>query len=828
MTQSQDFMIYFDDSRLRMSSAGRFLVRVVFGIGHLFFGVLTILLLISDIRGLQFAGIFLLMFWADYLIHYQEADCHLGEVKTETGLNVASYLAPATFTILERAVVMASLAHQQFFVALLKELLRQTQLREVFSRLDVDERTLREKIDSWLSEKADEENPYALVISSPLLVEAFHRARASNHHAVEPGDLMAALFTIRDPYLERLIHTFAVTPENITEALLLSRATSAVPHLTQQHRFRAKRGIMNRSWTSRSTPTLDRFSTDLTEMASEGLVGNLVGHKTEYENLVKALSRAINPNALLVGESGIGKDVLVGHLAADIVNDRVPKPLTDRRIIQLNIANIVANATPEELQGRIQKIIKESLAAGDIILYLPRLHDLLHTSGEGHLSGIDAFIPIFEKESLPIIGSTRPLEFKKFLEPRDDIMAYFEKIDVHEVSIDEAFTMLTKEAKALETEARLTISVSALKKAVTLAKQYLHHRPLPGNALELLKESVEAARRDGKKTLSPEDVALTAEKKIHIPVHRPDKEEVTALLHLEETIHQHFVDQEDAVKSVADALREYRSGLARKNGPIASFLFVGPTGVGKTALSKLLAEIQFGSEDLLIRFDMSEYQDKKNFMQFIGSPDGTILGTLTEAVREKPRSVILLDEFEKAYPDILHLFLQVLDEGRLTDGLGRTVSFEDAIIVATSNAHSRDIEEALHDNQSISQISENFKSSLVDVFTPELLNRFSKIIVFKNLSAEDIGKVAEFELQSFTATLKEKDLRLEFDRAVVEKIAELGYDPAFGARPLRQAIEEHVRAPLAKAMLENSFEKGDLIKASLDGENIIFTKEMKQ
>ena len=823
MTLSENYTVYFDDPRLRMSGVGRFIVRVFSGIGYLFFATLTALLLISDVRGLQFLGAFFLLFWGDRLIHYHDSDMHLEELKTEAGLNIAHYFYPGTFTALERALVIAGASHQPFHITLLKELLKNSQVQELFSRLDVEEKTLKEKIDPWLGEKNAERNPYETVLASPLLLNAFHQARTNKHHSVQPGDLTAALFDIDDPYIERLTHTFSITPENIVEALLLSQ-TKVPPHSTPSRRFESKRGVMNRSWTSRETPTLDRFSTDLTELASEGLIGNLIGHTEEYEMLVKTLSGAMNPNALLVGEAGIGKNALVEHLASEIVNDRVSQPLTDRRIIQLHLTSAVANVSPEELQGRLEKIIAESLSAGNIILYIPELHNLLRTSGVGHLSAADVFTALFEKDALPVIGSSYPKEFKQLIEPRSDILAYFEKITVKEVSADEAFTILTKEAKILEESLKVTVSVSALKKAVVLAKQYLSHRPLPGSALELLKESLGEARQAGKKNLTPEDVVAVAEKKTHMPIHRPEKEEAETLLHLEEIIHERFVDQEEAVKAIADALREYRSGLTRGEGPIASFLFIGPTGVGKTALSKLIAELQFGSGELMIRFDMSEYQDKKSFLQFIGSPDGTILGALTEAVREKPRSVILLDEFEKAFPDILHLFLQVLDEGRLTDGLGRTVSFENTIIIATSNAHSREIQTALEAGKTIAEISEHFKSSLTDVFSPELLNRFSKIIVFKNLSSEDIKQVAHYELKAFAAGLKKKEFTLEFDEAVINKIAELGYDPAFGARPLRQAIEEHIRAPLARAMLENSFEAGDVIHAALEGETIIFTK----
>jgi ATP-dependent Clp protease ATP-binding subunit ClpC len=337
-----------------------------------------------------------------------------------------------------------------------------------------------------------------------------------------------------------------------------------------------------------------------------------------------------------------------------------------------------------------------------------------------------------------------------------------------------------------------------------------------------LKSALVEAQRRGEKYLGPELVVSAAEEKVNIPIHEAGGEETTRLLKLEEIIHERLVDQEEAVKAVADSLREYRSGLARAGGPIANFLFVGPTGVGKTELAKILAAVQFGSEKAMVRFDMTEYQDKQSFYRFIGSPDGSTSGALTDAILQKPYSLILLDEFEKAFPDILNLFLQVFDDGRLTDNLGRTVDFTNTIIIATSNAHSDIINEALNNGESMTDITEYLKKKLVDVFKPELLNRFSRIVVFKNLEPADLEKIVILNLKELSSAVSAQGIKIEFDPAAIKQLVKLGYDPAYGARPLRRVIDEKIRAPLAQEILRRKITRGGGVKLILSGEDFEF------
>lgn len=623
---------------------------------------------------------------------------------------------------------------------------------------------------------------------------------------------------------------FSIDAGDLELALLLSsfgkffrfRLPSVLGGFAFETQRRIRHRIMNRAWTSRPTPMLDTFSTDFTDLARGGEAGFLIGHEKEYRRLVDTLSRPLNPNSLLIGEEGVGKETIIAHLARSIIKDEVPPAIFDKRLVGLEISGLVAGASPEELQGRLKRIVEEIFMAGNIILYIPDIHNLVKTSGSYYLSAADALMPVVKNNIFPVVGATYPREFKEFIEPRSDIVGVFEVIRVDEVSGAEAKKILVYESILFEKKTGITIGFAAIKTAVMLAKKYFSVKRLPSSAEELLKDALVIAERRQKRYLAPDEVIAAAEEKVNVPIHEATGSEAETLLHLEDTIHQRFINQEEAVNAVSVALREYRSGLSRRGGPIASFLFVGPTGVGKTELAKTLARLQFGSESMMIRFDMTEYQDKESFYRFIGSPDGRINGALTEAVLQKPYSLILLDEFEKAFPDILNLFLQVFDDGRLTDNLNRTVDFQNTIIIATSNAHSDIINEALTHGETMANISEYLKKKLVDVFKPELLNRFSKVVVFKDLSPADVGKIAELNLNDLGKTLDEQGIKLEFDLSAVQQIAKLGYEPAFGARPLRRAIEEHLRAPLAEKLLSKEISRGGRVKVLFQNEKFEF------
>lgn len=816
-----------------MSVVGRLTVRVFAYISYLFLGAAVITFILSDLKWLRATGIFLLLFLVDRFIHWREADKPLSELPASGSVNLASYLRPDAFSALEHAFQRSYLTRHNFFLEMVHHLLNFKEIDEGLRRLDVKPDEFKQKTEEILASGDNQKklpSDEKLKQAERLIVQAFDQALKSDHRFIRLADLFSALSFVGDEKVERLFNLFSIDSGDLERALIFSsvgklssrRQMASVGGFVFESHRRTRHRVMNRAWTARPTSALDQYSTDFTDLARRRQIGFLVGHQIDYQRLVDTLARPTSPNVLLVGEFGVGKETLVAHLAFDLVNDKVPRPLFDKRLVALHLTNMVAGASPEELQKRLQTIIDEIYTAGNIILYIPDIHNLVKTSGTAYLSAADALLPIITNNIFPIIGSTYPKDFRESLESRSDFVGNFEIIRVQEISEAEAEKLLVYESVLFEKRSNVVVSFGAVKEAVRLAKKYFRSKLLPSSAEELLKDGLVEAQRRGDKFLGKDDIVRVAERKVNIPIHKAEATEVEALLNLEQIIHEQFINQEEAVKSVCSALREYRSGLTRRGGPIATFLFIGPTGVGKTELSKILARIQFGSENLMIRFDMSEYQDKQSFFRLIGSPDGKTSGALTDAVLQKPYSLILLDEFEKAYPDILNLFLQVFDEGRLTDNLGRIVDFQNTIIIATSNAHSEFIKTQIDQGQDVSLIAGALKKKLIDYFKPELLNRFSKIIVFTTLPPAALEAVAQLKLNELASILEEQGINLTFDPAVVKRVATLGYDPAFGARPLRQVIEEKLRSPLADKILKKEIAKGSQIKAVIENDEIQF------
>ena len=825
--------MYFDDPRLRMTIPGRIFVRTSVYVGYLVLVAAAFTLLLSDLTWLRALGIFLTLFLVDRAMHRRDADRDFSEMPESGRVNLAKYTRPRAFSVLEKAYDRSVLGRRNFFLELALQLLGFPEIKEGLRRLDVNPEEFKAKAEEFLKETAGGKESKADILSraESVVTLAFAQAVDSGHKFIWLADLFSALPAVEDKETARLFSTFEIGVGDLSRALIfsssgrhsaLSRLPVSLGGFVLESHQRIRHRVMNRAWTARPTPTLDKYSTALTDMARGRRVGFLVGHEEEFNRLVDTLARPINPNALLVGEAGIGKETLVAHLAFKLVKDDVPKVLFDKRLISLELSSLVAGAAQEDLQKRLKTIVEEIMMAGNVILYIPDIHNLVRTSGTAYLSAADALMPIIMHNAFPIVGTTYPLEFKQFIESRSDFASAFEAIRMQEISNAEAEKILTYESLLLEREHNVTISFGAIKKSVYLAKKFFHNKFLPSSAEEVLKSALVETKRRDEKFVGPEQVMLAVEAKVKIPVREAGEAESKKLLNLEALIHERLIDQEEAVKAVADSLREYRSGLSRPGGPIASFLFVGPTGVGKTELAKALAKIQFGSKEAMIRFDMTEYQDKQSFYRFIGSPDGSVRGALTDAVLEKPHSLILLDEFEKAFPDILNLFLQVLDDGRLTDNFGRVVDFEHTIIIATSNAHSDIINESLNKGQSMSDIADYLKRRLVDVFRPELLNRFSKIVIFKDLSPQDLEKIVILNLRDLAELVSGQGIVIDFAPEAVHRIAKLGYDPAFGARPLRRVIDEKLRSPLATRILEKKIVRGAHLKLVLRGEEFDF------
>jgi len=826
--------LYFDEIRLKTSSTGRFLIRLVSFAAYALVIAGAIFLTLSEVSYLRSGGILLVLFLIDRVFHLGKAPKTIARAPKSGRINVTSYLLLPAYFVFEYALEKTQFLGGDIFLYVAQKLIERKETKEGLSRMGVDIKTFEEKLDEYLKQSLAKKNAKKELLKQVevLAVTAFEHAEKARSAYIEPKDVFSALYHMGDENLNKLFKIFEIDENDLENALIFSRYKQKLSGLKRLpssltgflgRPYKVRHRVMNRAWTARPTPTLDSFSTDLTDLARMETIGFLVGHENEYDQLIDILSKPRKPNALVVGEPYSGKSSLIAHLAYEIIKDRVPPSLFDKRIVALDISRLISGAGEGEIAARIQTLVNEIISAGNIILYIPDIHNLLKTMGAGKMTMADMLLPTIKSESVSVIGGSFPREYKQYIEPNNDFASAFSVVKVAEIDEPTAERYMVFASIPLEIQYKIVISFGAIKQSVILAHKYFRQKLLPSSAKDLLEEALADAVSKKKKILAPDDVISVAQRKINIPLVAAKEVEAQKLLNLEQVIHERLVDQEKAVEAVSRALREYRSGLSRKGGPIATFLFVGPTGVGKTELSKILTKIQFGSSEMMVRLDMSEYQEKQSIFRLIGTPDGSTGGTLTDAIREKPYSLILLDEFEKAHPDILNVFLQVFDDGRLTDNLGRMVDFQNTIIISTSNAHSTYIKEEIEKGTEMKAIAEGLKKKLTDYFRPELINRFSNIVVFKNLSPDDTLKITEILLKDLSGSLSEEQgIDIAFDESTIKKIAELGYDPVFGARPLRNVISEKIRGVLAEKILKGEIVKGSSVKVIFKDNKFLF------
>lgn len=830
-------MLFYREPRLFLSSFGEFLTRLSGYSMYTLLAVGTAFLFVSDSSALHNAAILITLFLLDRVRHRGDGERTIVEL-TGAKKNVALACTPNTYSVINYSYRKARMLKKNFYLILLQELLEHGEIKEVLQRLSVDTRAFHERLDNALKEGASQMSKEGLLKAiESLAIIAYGNAASTGEKYVHSRNFFVALSEVSDAATAKTFELFELSTQGLQEAVIFGRwkrtlfglkgLPSALGGFVARPRVIKKR-LMNRAWTARPTPTLDQFSIDLTDLARVGRAGFLIGHEKEFEAMLQTTSRPGKPNALLVGEPGSGKSAIIEHLAYRMVKDDVPSVLFDKRLVSLDISSIVSDAAAETLAGRLQRIADEIVRAGNIVLYIPNIHNLFRTGSAKTMNAIDIFFPLIKNNAIPVIADTYAREYKQYIEPRTDFLEQFQMVNIEELTEGDALRYLVYSSLLLEKQSGIFITFRALEKAVYLAHRYFHDTLLPGNAEDLLKRALVKAKDERKKTLTADDVVSIAEAQSKIPIGQAREVEAEKLLNLEAIIHERLVNQEAAVTSVSQSLREYRSGLTRKGGPIAAFLFVGPTGVGKTELAKIVADIQFGSKDFMLRFDMSEYQDKQSIFRFIGTPDGEKTGALTDAVLKTPYSLVLLDEFEKAHPDILNLFLQVFDDGRLTDSLGRTVDFQNTIIIATSNAHSALIKSEIEAGKKTLEIAEELKKKLVDYFKPELINRFSDIIVFRSLTPDEIYVVANYLVKDVVATLREaQGIDLIIDDSALRKIAELGFSPVFGARPLRQVVSEKVRSALAEKILRREISRGDTLSVAY-ANDFVWTVSHKQ
>jgi len=715
-----------------------------------------------------------------------------------------------------------------------------------------------------------------------VLELSLEESRQLGHNHIGPEHLLLGLTRDEDGVAATLMRNLDADPSKVRTRLMQAMGEMAEVTVggSGPRRNRGK------------TKALQEFGTNLTQMAAEGKLDPVVGRDRETERVIQILGRRTKNNPVLVGEPGIGKTAIVEGLAQRIADKNIPEPLEDKQVYSLDMGRMVAGTRFRgEFEERLNAVIDEVRSSDNIILSIDEIHTLVGAGGyEGGLDASNILKPALARGELQCIGATTLDEYRKYIERDAALERRFQPVMVGEPSVEETVEILAGVRDRYERHHKLTISDEAIEAAAVLSDRYINDRFLPDKAIDLIDEAgsrvhianwnaspelkerkrellrvtaqkeaaVEAQdfdkagelrdrelelrqeienidnNKDNENAITPvvneEDIAEIVASWTGVPVYKLTESETEKLLNMEDVLHQRLIGQDEAVVAVSRAIRRARVGLKNPNRPIASFIFSGPTGVGKTELTKALATYFFGSEDSMVRLDMSEFMERHTVSKLIGSPPGFVGyeegGQLTEAVRRRPYTVVLFDEIEKAHPDVFNLLLQILEDGRLTDSKGRTVSFKNTLLIMTSNIGSKVIAKGggglgfefddEDGDAEYKRIRDRVNDELKQYFRPEFLNRLDEIIVFRQLEKAEIKHIADLLLREVFGRLTEKDITLEVSDRFKEKLVEEGYDPNYGARPLRRAIMRLLEDALAEAMLAGELKEGDRAYVDLD------------
>ena len=726
--------------------------------------------------------------------------------------------------------------------------------------------------------------------SKRVIENAFLEARKLGSEFIGTEHLLIGIMREGDSVAVRIMMDLNANPQKLYNEIVKVINEDENTGVSDKQPKGKTRGSYNQ------TPTLNQYGTDLTKKATEGKLDPVIGRKDEIQRVIQILSRRTKNNPCLIGEPGVGKTAVAEGLAEKIVAEDVPEMLKNKRVVSLDIASMVAGAKYRgDFEERIKKCLEEVKKAGDVILFIDEVHTIVGAgSAEGAVDAANILKPLLARGEVQVIGATTLNEYRKYIEKDSALERRFSPVTVGEPTNEETIEILKGIRDRYEAHHNVKITDEAIKAAVELSTRYINDRFLPDKAIDLVDEAAsrvkmrtytqpdtlkkleeeisamnkekddaikvqdfekaaglrdkinvekEKLQKEKEKweskntksitTLTEEDIAEVVASWTGVPVKKLTQTENEKLRNLEQTLHQRVIGQNEAVDAVAKAIRRGRVGLKDPNRPIGSFLFLGPTGVGKTELSKALAESLFGNEDAMIRIDMSEYMEGHSVSKLIGSPPGYVGfdegGQLTEKIRRKPYSVILFDEIEKAHPDVMNMLLQILDDGRLTDAQGRTVNFKNTVIIMTSNIGARLITDkttlgfSAKDKKDESQkeyetIKKDVMGELKKQFRPEFINRIDEIIVFHKLNDEDIKQIIDIMLNQVTKRMAEKSYKFEIDNSVKELIAKKGVDTDYGARPLKRAIQNILEDKIAEEILDGNIKpnKKAVIKAEDD------------
>ena len=787
-------------------------------------------------------------------------------------VDITQFFSDSTSELLQRAAQQAAEWGSLDLNAehLLWSSLHDEVVRRILEGVEADPDAIRAQLEEEISKGGRTEvSPSLAPDAKRALLAAYEESQALGSSYIGPEHVLLALAADEESDAGRLLRRFGLSHTKLRGAVV--------------------RGVDATSGAARepasSTPTLDEFSRDLTRMAREGRLDPVIGRGEEIETTVEILSRRTKNNPVLIGDPGVGKTAIVEGIAQRIVNDEVPETLAERRVLALDLSGMVAGTRYRgEFEERLKKVIDEiQQNPEEQIIFIDELHTVVGAgAAEGSMDASNMLKPALARGELRVVGATTIDEYRRNIEKDAALERRFQPVLVSEPTVDDTIEVLRGLKDRYEAHHRVKISEEAIVAAAELSDRYITDRFLPDKAIDLmdqaaarvrlrsktkpldrktledeikrlqrekdqavaaedfekaqeLKNQIEGRRgeleeaREGRQPVAEvtaEDIAEVVSRATGIPVSQLTQEERERLLKLEEQLHERVVGQEEAVSAIAEAIRRARAGLQDPNRPIGSFLFLGPTGVGKTELARTLAEALFGDEAAMVRIDMSEFQERHTVSRLVGAPPGYVgyeeAGQLTEAVRRRPYSVLLLDEIEKAHPDVFNILLQILDDGRLTDAQGRTVDFKNTVIIMTSNMGAERIQAHARRNESFEELKEDMMQILRRTLRPEFLNRIDEVIVFRALTREQISEIARLLLEHTTRRLRPQGIEVEFTEEAVELVAEEGFDPEFGARPLRRTLQRRIDNELSRMVLGGSLSPGDKVVVSVEEGRLAF------
>jgi len=810
-------------------------LKKIFCLLTLIFALLYIPALLYEIQSKdKLLGLLILSttFWIFFVIKYNFFNLKIKKTELETPLvfalshpdayNLAEFLDFDTAKLFSNIISFCKKERFQeintpaFLEVLIKN---EHPLSEfLFNRLAIKEKIEKKLKDYFDNLRKEEFSRNLSPQFQEIILKAVNMALEKEKERIEVGELLLSAFKI-DPFFEKILFEEDLRESDITDLVFLFETSQR--KISESKKFwkyenLLKHGSIAKDWIAGYTFFLDQYSIDWSRSVKTWILKEIIGHEKAINQAERILSRTEINNVLIVGEPGTGRKSIIEALARKFFLGNTHPSLKYNRVVELDLISLFSQIQdPEEVELLLDRIFKEVVQAGNVVLVIDEFHNFIGQK-EKRPGAIDISSVLGKYLHLPrfrIIAITNFTNLHITLEQYPSILTLFEKVEISEISRQETMKLLANSALILEQKYRIFVIWPTLREIINLTERYFPTIPFPKKALDLLDEvMVYVSNLKEIKLVLPEHIAKIVSEKTEIPVGEVEQKEKNILLNLENLIHQRIINQEEAVKEVSEALRRARAGLEVSKRPIGVFLFLGPTGVGKTETSKALTAIYFGKEEKMIRLDMSEFQRIGDIPRLLGKPGEE--GLLTTKVKENPFSLILLDEIEKAHPNILNLFLQVFDEGWITDGQGRKIIFTHNIIIGTSNAGAEIIWEEIAQEKKVRIIKKDLLDYLLKnrVFRPEFINRFDAVVVFKPLDKENLLAICQLNLSKLKKNLEEKGIEFQITQPLKEKIVELSYKPEFGAREMKRVIQDKIENVLAKAILSDKLKRGDKVK----------------